>query len=631
MCEVERDDKLSFDEIDEDSLASADNKIENINNDLNKNRPYQYDAMAFEENSTQENQSKKLRKGKYTVAAMSLIRQRKNLSANQSKSAVASKADSTKSSLVGEKSSNNSVQLKNIGEFSTKYYKNGELCYFGCVNNEKRNGPGVVFSTKDKSLTVSAWENDESTGMISTFDKLGRLKFYGDIVDKQKIGMNFSYDQNKHIFIYGKTQGNACEFDDNGNLLYYGSVENDIKNGFGTQFNEYGEIIYSGDFKENKYNGEGTLYRNDGNVFEAEFKCGVLNGFGIQYDKSGRKLYEGLFVNGFYHGKGCKFLADGSYCEGDFEKNQAKGKMLVYDKNKNLIYKGHIENDKFNGTGTYYFDGKKVYEGEFKNGRFHGYGKEYQEDSYTYEGEFKNNARCGIGTSFKGEEIVYVGMWKNDCYDGYGVLYFDGKPKFAGEFSNGKMNGRINKIQNGMVVDECIYCNNKVTYMRKFELDNKNNLNLIYEGYIEHNLPNGSGCTFDEYGEIKKEGFFEDGDFKYSLQLSKRKYITPLPNVKYLQNTDYTKFLKGTNYCIEKDFGIFTYTGMLKHNRPHGKCTLRFNDHKFKGELKDGKPCGYGIIIKNSNIVAEGNFLTQKSENCQVIKMNDVNYFLDSN
>ncbi len=613
-----------------DSMKKT-NSTHQDKSDLIKRRPYLYDALAFQEKTSDKQQAeeKEQRKGRYTVAAMSLIRQKDIYDKSKKNNFNTDKTDFPTTLLSREKRNKNSYYDESRGEFSTRYYKNGKLCYFGCISNEKREGPGVVFSAQDQSLTVSSWKNDESTGIFSQFDEQARLTFCGNLVNKQKSGMKFFYDDNNHIFIYGNIPGKACEFDEKGNLVYSGYLENNIKNGFGTQFDEHGQIVYSGNFKENKYHGEGILYSQDGFVYEAEFKCGVLNGFGTQYDENGHKIYEGYFVDGAYHGKGCKFLLNGSYYEGEFEEKQTEGEMLFYDKNKSLIYKGQIDDDKFSGTGTYYFDGKKVYEGGFKENQFHGYGKEYQDDSCIYEGEFKNNTRCGIGTSFKGKEITYVGMWKNDSYDGYGVLYSEGKPKFAGEFSCGKMNGRINKMQDGIVVDECIYCNNKVTYMRKFELDRKNNLSLIYEGYIEHNLPNGSGCTFDEYGEIKKEGFFEDGEFKYALQLSKHKYITPIPKVKELQNTDYTKFLKGANYCIEKDFGMFTYTGMLQNNRPHGKCTLRFDDHKFKGELEEGKPCGYGIITKDSTVVAKGNFLAEKSANCKVIKMNAVNYFLD--
>ncbi len=608
--------------------GNIENDMESMNEDKipsESSRPYLYDVLAFDKVSSDAALQDKNRKGRYTVAAKPLgnrSNSKNSLISTAKKSCV-----SKKNKLQIEKKT---LRSKISCEISTKYYKNGNLCYAGCVMNEKRCGPGVIFDTQSKELTVSSWEDDKNTGKFSQLNDKGEVVFTGKLEGSRRKGINLSYADNGHIFV-SAYKGDECtiasEFDNEGNLVYSGGVQDNVRNGVGVEFNLNSEIIYSGNFENGLYNGEGILYRTDGSIVQGNFKNGEVFGFAVEFNECGDKIYEGNFKNGKYDGIGCKFTKGGLNFKGTFEAGKSVGMFEVCNGASEIIYKGEVKNDRYEGKGTYYVNGKKVYEGEFKNNCYNGYGKEYQDDIYRYEGEFLNNKRNGFGISYKEDKMLYKGHWKDDQYDGCGILYSNGQAKFAGEFKNGKMNGRINKMNNGQVVDECIYCNNKVTYMRKFELDEDNNLSIVYEGYIEHNLPNGSGCKFDLYGEKEKEGFFRDGDFEYPLQISKKKNLKSLPEVDYLENTEYCDFIKGADYLVEKDFKNFIYSGMVKNNSPEGKGTLAFPKYKFKGQFKDGKPFGKGMIIQDGKVVVKGNFTPIHTENCKVIDMYGVSYF----
>lgn len=604
---------------------------------ISKKRPFLYDINAFDQ--IENNKSHK--KGRYTVAAKSLNKQRpkNNVPENMlSKNPNKTKGDVNIPVLQGDETKKSEQTEKfNPQDFGTHYYKNGELCYVGYMKNQNKNGLGAIFSLKNKNITVSAFKDDKNIGNFSQFDKNGDLIFNGRVEDGNISGIRFSYNkENNHTFIHRQNSSKAslthiCEFDENGNLIYYGDINNHKKEGFGIQFGASSEIIYSGNFKNDKYNGEGTLYFPEGGMVQGSFENGKVCGFAVEFDSDGCKIYEGEFENNIYNGKGCKYLKTGAYYEGKFENGSPVGELIGYDSNGMMTYKGNIVNDRYNGKGIYYFNNQVVYEGEFKNNLYNGLGKEYQDDGFSYEGEFKNNKRYGFGTSFKDNKPIYKGYWKDDLYDGLGMLYSNGQIRYLGEFKNGKMNGRINKVENNTTTQETICSNNKITYMRKFSLNADKTLNLEYEGFIEHNLPNGSGCSFDEYGDKINDGYFKNGDFEYPIQISKSKQLPALKTNSILEKTEYSKHKDGASYLLNRDFGTFKYTGNIKNNKPIGKGTLVFKDHKFKGEFKDGKPCGNGMIIQNNKVILSGVFKPFFVENCKIINMNDIKYFYIKN
>ena len=113
----------------------------------------------------------------------------------------------------------------------------------------------------------------------------------------------------------------------------------------------------------------------------------------------------------------------------------------LYDADGSLVYEGHWENDEFQGQGRYFSNGEKVYEGEFSHNQFEGQGLEYQNGEIAYRGGYVCSSREGLG-----------------------VLYENGEPRYAGEFRQNRMHGRINEIQNGRVLAECVYQDGVLRY-----------------------------------------------------------------------------------------------------------------------------------------------------------------------
>jgi hypothetical protein len=102
------------------------------------------------------------------------------------------------------------------------------------------------------------------------------------------------------------------------------------------------------------------------------------------------------------------------------------------------------------GTGKYVYDSKNIYKGEFKNGKKHGKG-EYSiySTKSKYEGNFIDGEFSGYGTliNYQDEALTvynarYSGLFKNNKPEGQGAYYFQDGSYFAGEFIEGKPNGK---------------------------------------------------------------------------------------------------------------------------------------------------------------------------------------------
>ena len=65
--------------------------------------------------------------------------------------------------------------------------------------------------------------------------------------------------------------------------------------------------IYEGEFKDGMLNGNGKIIRKDGNIFKGEFKDNKLNGHGI-YSGKYNNIYGNIFEGEFKDGKLTKLL-----------------------------------------------------------------------------------------------------------------------------------------------------------------------------------------------------------------------------------------------------------------------------------------------------------------------------------
>lgn len=493
--------------------------------------------------------------------------------------------------------------------YGTYYYKSGKLCYVGNWKDNKKNGVGIAVNAKDDSICIGNWSNDMLNGATSHFDKNGNLIYSGTTKNGKKNGAGITYNNFNGNILIGKWQDGVfmdycTEISTDGVLIYSGGYRNNMRNGYGTLYDLDGNVMYIGNWKDNKYDGEGKLYLKDGKIIEGTFIGGVVSGKATETNIKGFKIYEGEWENNLYNGIGRKYFKNGGYCEGKFKDGETVGIMSGYNSNGNIVYVGEYKDDLPNGSGICYKNGKKEYEGNFVNGIKNGNGKLFDDDKCYYIGQMFDNMQNGYGESYCDDIISYKGTWEKGMYNGYGILYENGQPKYIGEFSYDKMNGRINEIKSGKVIKECIYIENECVYMREYS---ETDTTLIYEGNVQNNQRNGMGCSFLSYGEKSFEGIFKNNEPSKSMKVSLQK-ISDLPYCKELENTDYDKYRKCYDFAVELNINGGIYSGNLSMGKPSGKGTILYSDHRYTGKFLDGTPFGDGIIYTNSGEEIKGIF-----------------------
>ena len=146
--------------------------------------------------------------------------------------------------------------------------------------------------------------------------------------------------------------------------------------------------------------------------------------------------------------------------------------MIKIFKNQFILFEGYFEKGKNYVKGILYYDDDnflKKYEGEWYNGKMNGHGIYYNNNNMNMK--------------------LYEGNYVDDKYDGFGILYYrSGSECYKGYFVNGKRNGKgISYNESG-----------------KF----------WYEGEWQDDKHNGKGMIYHFWsGNIKQEGFFENGKF----------------------------------------------------------------------------------------------------------------------
>ena len=520
--------------------------------------------------------------------------------------------------------------------FGVYYYRTGKICYVGDWKNNARDGVGVSFNHNDRSMYVGGWDSNCPIGMGAKFDEEGNLTFAGRWESGTREGIGMMYNPDDGSVFVSRWENDILSdrgtvFDSMGNLVYNGNWKNGVRSGRGTQYAKNGLVIYSGEWQNGKYNGQGSQYNKEGIlVYTGEWKDGKFNGHGslrlsngykvdgeflngkidgyaVLTTKKGKKLYEGEWKNNKYDGEGKQYiLRDGSWFQGRFSNGDPVGIMSGYSKDGSLLYRGEYHDGKRNGSGICYDNGEKIYEGELSSGTRNGKGYEFADGMCVYSGSFVNDKRNGFGTSYTHEgEIEYSGIWKDGFYDGLGLLYEDGEPQFAGSFVMGVPDGRINEIQNGNVVKECIYSDGRCVYMREYT---NNGTTLKYDGHVKKGLYEGMGCDFSAYGEINFEGIFKKNEPFKNMKI-KRKKLEPLPYCEEIDESGYNRYISGPDYVVEQEYKNGTYTGLIVNGKPEGKGTILYSDHGYTGEFSDGAACGKGTIYEWDGNEISGTFV----------------------
>ncbi len=514
--------------------------------------------------------------------------------------------------------------------FGAQYYKNGKLAYVGKWSEDKKNGFGISV-LGDGSVTLGEFLDDKKKGVSARFDSNGGLLSVTSAVDGVENTISLDDDKTKNNMLISRTTdgasyGNVTVLDKGGNIIYNGEMRDGEYSGKGKLFDKNGALKYSGEFQNGLKNGSGILYLDDNSMISGEFRNDEIVGNAVHRGQDGRVLYNGGFKNGEYDGKGTLYNNDGSYYSADFKSGKPVGIISLYSKNAELTYRGELKNGSYAGNGTLYSNGEKLYEGAFADGRKNGIGREYADSLCVYMGDHENDERNGFGISYINNKIEYSGFWKNGKFNGAGVLYSaDDKLTYAGSFSDGQMNGRINVIDGEKLLRECLYENGECVYMREYDDEGA----VIYDGGASQGLREGMGCSYTEFGEKIFEGIFKFGEPYKAMKVIPK----PLPELEYsekLEDTPYNNYIKPPRFVSEQFLGNGIYSGALENNKPHGKGTMLYTDHRYTGSFKNGKPNGNGILYFGDGKERKGRFSPRADKDCELIQFSDASYYLKS-
>lgn len=91
--------------------------------------------------------------------------------------------------------------------------------------------------------------------------------------------------------------------------------------------------------ENDRQNGHGKLTKHNGDVYEGEFKDGVLEGEVIIHFSDGSR-FKGVYRNGKRNGAALEVDKDGKRFEGTYKDDYRDGKYIEKDRNGNIISQG---------------------------------------------------------------------------------------------------------------------------------------------------------------------------------------------------------------------------------------------------------------------------------------------------
>jgi len=403
-------------------------------------------------------------------------------------------------------------------------------------------------------------------------------------------------------------------------------------------------------------NGQGTYKYSDETEYTGQFKDGKAHGQGTAKYKIGSR-YVGEFRDHMFNGKGTMYNATGDKWSGVWKDNE-KVPGTEYTV-------GCIDGDCENGKGKYVYEIGTEYEGEFRNGLPHGYGtcRFYNGDEHT--GAWKDNKQDGEGTYRYADGTVKTGTWKDgvhiaadaassasgcisgNCENGYGTYKYSDGAQYIGEFKNGLSHGQgsVNYPNGAKYIGELrdhklngrgtMYYADDTHWSGVWKDDEKVTGTEYTVGCLSGDCFNGKGVyVYDNgtryEGEFKNgliEGYgvskFYNGDEYTGLWKNHKidgegfyRYADGTTKVGIWREGSFVGTVSATKGCISGDcdngFGILVYndgryTGDFKAGKPEGQGTLIWSDgNKYTGAWKNGLAHGYGTMYNKDGSVVSG-------------------------
>ncbi len=291
--------------------------------------------------------------------------------------------------------------------------------YYGEWENLKFNGEGIFINTTNNKIDFGKWENgklvinyldknyerrcvDSKKSIDNCFAKLGNDNEHliGFFRNRKVHGLGYMKQKNRHmigIFKDNEFSGNAMNYNEDNNVIFYGKTKSLFPAGWGVQYNKADDTTLGqlsntifGEWYLDGLSGKGTIFRDlDGTnkltnfmSYYGYWKSNKANGFGLRIDQNGN-TYFGNWKEDFPNTMGY-FISKNEKYVGQVVKGMKEGIGLSYNKDLNgvEIYTGEFKKNKPNGYGYLYeHKNKKTWTfGIWDNGKLLKKTKRFNED-----------------------------------------------------------------------------------------------------------------------------------------------------------------------------------------------------------------------------------------------------------
>ena len=273
-------------------------------------------------------------------------------------------------------------------------------------------------------------------------------------------------------------------------------------------------------------------------------------------------IYSGVNVDGVRQGYGTFKYDNGDVYTGVWANNKRSGRGTCKYKNGDT-YEGDWKNDTCQDGTLTYANGDEYY-GRWKKGKINGWGKYRKADGSTYEGKFKDSKKDGGGLLITAAGDTIAGEFKDDNMHGYNYIRLKDGTRILGMFKN--------DIQNGFHISEGTNGNLSYLYMKDGKFDgpgivikpDKTICGVIYSN--DNIIDSNSHKMIDKY------------QVYYDLKEPDLSYIRTRP--------------------ADTHFGEIIYS----------------DGTVYIGDLREGKPYGFGIMVYKNRDAYIGTFENMLAE-----------------
>lgn len=353
------------------------------------------------------------------------------------------------------------------GEYVT-YYANGQIKTKGGVKGGKGDGKWTYYDEQGKKVKECEFVKGDEVGNVKEYYSNGKLSSDETYDAKGKLtGLATNYDDDGIKYFEGTYKDDKLV-----NYKYFdksGKVLQDASESHGElpfkSYSVFGKLIKEGLYKKGERQGKWTYYFRNGVVRMTEnYESGILVGSFQEFYKSGVLHKEGSYKNGKLSGHYLTYFENGKLQE-EFilVDGLRQGDAYTYYLNGKVSdHSYYTDGDETGWQANYYPNGKLNYE--------------YFEDDALLSKYFVYDTAGKVASKFLNPQGTAV----------FALNYFNGKPKFSGNYKNGHLDGTY----------KYYYSNGQV--------DGESNYSLGYR--------NGAAKEFYMNGKIMKNAWYKNGE-----------------------------------------------------------------------------------------------------------------------